>query len=181
MSIRLDEQSIRPLSRTARGVRAIRLREEDQVVSMARLREGAAVMTVTTLGQGRRTPIEEYRLQSRGGYGKINYKVNDKKGQVAGVRVVDETDDLILIADDGVIIRIRVSDVNLMSRYASGVRVMRLAEGSKLVTFARAEHDDQEEIESVETASGEDLTPQELEALAQEEAALDSAPVPEEE
>ena len=106
MSIRLDEQSIRPLSRTARGVRAIRLREEDQVVSMARLREGAAVMTVTTLGQGRRTPIEEYRLQSRGGYGKINYKVNDKKGQVAGVRVVDETDDLILIADDGVIIQI---------------------------------------------------------------------------
>lgn len=174
MSIRIDERQIRPLSRTARGVHAIRLRGDDSVISMARLREGASVMTITTNGQGRRTPIEEYRLQSRGGYGKINYKISEKKGDVAGVRVVDEDEDLILIADDGIIIRIRVSDVNLMSRYASGVRVMRLAEGSKVVTFARAEHDDEEETASIEETSPdeEDL---DVEELAKEEAELEQA------
>ena len=177
MCIRLDEQQIRPLSRTARGVRGIHLRDDDTVVSMARLREGASVMTITTLGQGRRTSPEEYRLQARGGYGKINYKQIEQRGEVAGVRVVDEDEDLILIADDGVIIRIRVSDVNLMSRYASGVRVMRLSEGSKVVTFARAEHDEEEETAQVEQAdSTEDADAAEIEALEaslQDEAPLD--------
>ncbi len=172
MSIRLDEQQIRPLSRGARGVRAIRLRDGDEVVSMARLREGASVMTVTTMGQGRRTAISEYRLQSRGGYGKINYKTSEKKGDVAGVRVVDENDDLILIADDGIIIRIRVSDVNLMSRYASGVKVMRLTEGSKLVTFARTDHDEEEETAAVEDSEEDDVNEEEL---AKEEQALEEA------
>lgn len=174
MTIRLDETSVRALSRTARGVRAIKLRGKDEVISMARLREGASVMTVTTMGQGRRTPITEYRLQSRGGFGKINYKVNEKRGEVAGVRVVDENDDLILIADDGVIIRIRVSDVNLMSRYASGVRVMRLAEGSRVVTFARADHDDEEETVSVEAVAEEDLDAAEAAELAKEEQELEA-------
>ncbi|MEG2429214.1 MAG: DNA gyrase subunit A, partial [Oscillospiraceae bacterium] len=113
MSIRIDEQTLRALSRTAKGVRAIKLRDGDSVVGMARLREGACVMTVTTKGQGRRTAIEEYRLQKRGGFGKINYKTSEIKGLVAGVKVVDENEDLILIADDGIIIRIRVSDINL--------------------------------------------------------------------
>lgn len=176
MCIRLDEQQIRPLSRTARGVRGIHLRDDDTVVSMARLREGASVMTITTLGQGRRTSPEEYRLQARGGYGKINYKQIEQRGEVAGVRVVDEDEDLILIADDGVIIRIRVSDVNLMSRYASGVRVMRLSEGSKVVTFARAEHDEEEETAQVEQAdSTEDADAAEIEAL---EASLQEEDVP---
>ena len=138
---------------------------------MARLREGAAVMTVTTAGQGRRTAIEEYRLQARGGYGKINYKVSELKGDVAGVRVVDEDEDLILIADDGLIIRIRVSDVNLMSRYASGVRVMRLAEGSKVATFVRAEHDEEEATEQVEAAAE---TEEDAEQLAKEEQELET-------
>ena len=178
MCIRLDEQQIRPLSRTARGVRGIHLRDDDTVVSMARLREGASVMTITTLGQGRRTSPEEYRLQARGGYGKINYKQIEQRGEVAGVPVVDEDEDLILIADDGVIIRIRVSDVNLMSRYASGVRVMRLSEGSKVVTFARAEHDEEEETAQVEQAdSTEDADAAEIEALEaslqEEDAPLD--------
>ncbi len=168
MSIRLDETQIRPLSRGARGVRAIKLRESDEVVSMARLHEGATVMTVTNKGQGRRTSTEEYRLQARGGYGKINYKTNDIKGYVAGVKVVDDNEDLIMIADDGIIIRIRVSDVNVMSRYASGVRVMRLSPDAQLVTFARAEHDDEEEIAAVEAAVEEDVNLEELEALEKE-------------
>lgn len=157
MAIRISEQDARPLSRAARGVKAIKLREDDEVVGLARLRENATVITVTDKGQGRRSEISEYNLQNRGGYGKINYKVSDIKGYVAGIKVVDDTDDLILISDDGIIIRIRVSDVNVMSRYASGVRVMRLAEGSKLVSFARAEHDDEEEVAQIEAApDGED-------------------------
>ena len=156
MSIRFDENQVRPMSRTARGVHGIKLRGDDAVVSMARLHEGATVMTITELGQGRRSEIDEYRQQTRGGYGKINYKQIDKRGKVAGVQVVEEDEDLIMIADDGIIIRIRVSDVNIMSRYAGGVRVMRLAEGSKVVTFARAEHEEGAETAAVEKATEEE-------------------------
>ena len=139
------------------------------MVGMARLREGATVMTVTTKGQGRRTAIEEYKLQARGGYGKINYKTNEIKGDVAGIKVVDEDEDLILIADDGIIIRIRVSDVNVMSRYASGVRVMRLSPDARVVSFARAEHDDEEEVAEVDYSTAEEEEDvAELEALEKE-------------
>ena len=169
MAIRIKETDARPMSRTAKGVRAIRLRDDDYVVGLARLRENATVMTVTDEGQGRRSEISEYGLQRRGGYGKINYKVSEIKGHVAGIKVVDDTDDLIMISDDGVIIRIRVSDVNIMSRYASGVKVMRLAENSKLVSFARAEHDDSEEISQVEqTGDEEEMSEEELKKLEQE-------------
>jgi len=168
MAIRLDETQIRPLSRTARGVRAIKLRGDDEVVSMARVREGSYLMTVSTKGQGRRTDLEDYRLQNRGGFGMINYKPSDVKGEVAGVKVVDVNDDLILIADDGIIIRIRVSDINVMSRYAGGVRVMRLSPEAKVVTFARADHDEEEEIATVEEIAEEDVNIEELEAFEKE-------------
>lgn len=168
MCIRFEEQQVRPMSRTARGVRGIKLRGGDHVISMARLRQGAYVMTVTELGQGRRTALSEYRPQTRGGFGKLNYKQTEKHGKVAGVRVVDEDEDLILIADDGIIIRIRVSDVNVMSRYASGVRVMRLSEGSKVVTFAPAEHDEEEETEAVEQAVSEEADAAEVERFEEE-------------
>lgn len=152
MAIRFKETDARPLSRSAKGVRAIKLKDGDQVVGMARIREGATVMTVTDKGQGRRTAVEEYRCQTRGGFGKINYKVNEEKGHVVGVKVVDEDDDLIMISDDGVIIRIRVSDVSVMSRYAGGVRVMRVQGDTKVVTFARAEHEEEAEVQEVEQA-----------------------------
>ena len=149
MAIRIREQDIRPLSRSAQGVRVIKLRDGDEVVGMARLREGATVMTMTDRGQGRRTDISDYRVQNRGGYGSINYKVNDVKGYVCGIKVVDDTDDLIIISNDGVIIRVRVSDISVMSRYASGVRVMRLSDDARVVTFARAEHDEEEETTEI--------------------------------
>ena len=171
MAIRIHETQARPLSRSARGVHAIRLREGDSVVGMARLREGATVMTITDKGQGRRSPISEYKPQSRGGYGKINYKVSEEKGHVVGIKVVDDTDDLILISSEGIIIRIRVSDVNIMSRYASGVKVMRMSEGDRIITFARAEHEEDEEISEVEQSDGEDLTEEEKKALEQQEEA----------
>lgn len=145
MSIRFKETDVRPLSRTAIGVRAIRLKNGDEVVGMAPLRENATVVTVTDLGQGRRTMVEQYRLQKRGGSGTINYKVSDKKGYVVGIKVVDETDDLILISNDGIIIRIPANEVGVMSRTAGGVRVMRLKDEAKVVTFARTEHEELEE------------------------------------
>ncbi|MDE5852723.1 MAG: DNA gyrase subunit A [Oscillospiraceae bacterium] len=155
-AIRLNEDSIRPLSRLAKGVRAIKLRENDEVVSMARIRDGASVMTISSKGRGRRTNIDQYRIQQRGGYGVLNYKVNDEKGYVVGIKVVDDDDDLILISSDGVIIRIRVSDVSKMSRYGSGVRVMKVKKDDHVVTMARAEHDSEAETAEVEQIEKED-------------------------
>jgi DNA gyrase subunit A len=168
MAIRINENQARPLSRSARGVRAIKLRADDIIVGMSPIRENSTVMTVTDKGQGRRTSTEGYKVQSRGGFGKINYKVSDEKGYVIGIKVVDDTDDLILISNDGVIIRIKVSDVNIMSRYASGVKVMRLSGDAKVVTFARAEHDDEEEIAEVEKIEEND-DQSEAEAIALEQ------------
>ena len=175
MIIRFDENDVREMSRTAMGVKAIRLKDGDEVVGMARVREGASVMTVTDKGLGRRTALEDYPIQSRNGLGKINYKVSEEKGTVCGIKVVDDTDDLIMISNDGVIIRIAVADVRLMSRYASGVRVMRLGENDRVVTFVRAEHADDEETEKIEDSPEEDAEAAEAEALEREMEADDAA------
>ena len=158
-AIRIDENTIRKMSRSAHGVKAIKLRDGDEVVSMARVRDGATVLTVTDKGNGRRCTLDSYRIQNRGGYGMLNYKVSDEKGYVCGIKVVDDTDDIIMIADDGVIIRIRANDIRVMGRYATGVRLMRVSDGVKVVSFTRAEHDD-----SAETAKVEEPSEAELEA-----------------
>ncbi|MBR6835291.1 MAG: DNA gyrase subunit A [Oscillospiraceae bacterium] len=168
MAIRIDETTVRPLSRSAHGVKAIRLREGDYVVSIARVREGATVLTVSDKGLGRRAELDSYRIQNRGGYGLLNYKVSEEKGHVCGIKVVDETDDIILISLDGVVIRIRTSDVRIMSRYATGVKVMRVDGDDRVVTFTRAEHDDSAEIEAVESPSDEELLAEEQKALEEE-------------
>lgn len=168
-AIRLEEEKIRPLSRSAHGVRAIKLREGDFVVSLARVREGATVLTVSDKGQGRRSELSSYRIQNRGGFGMLNYKVSDEKGYVCGIKVVDESDDIIMIESSGVIIRIRASDVRVMGRYATGVRLMRVGGDSKLVTFTRAEHDDEAEVAVIEQPSEEEIA-KELELAKLEEA-----------
>ena len=152
MAIRIDENDIRSMSRSAHGVRAITLRGDDVVVSMAREREGASLITITENGYGKRTPFHEYRIQSRGGLGLHNYKVDAERGAVCGIEVVDETDDLMLISSDGVIIRLPVSQVRLLGRTAKGVRVMRVSDGQKVVAFTRME---QEEEQLPETESDE--------------------------
>lgn len=168
MAIRIPETCLRPMSRVAHGVRAIKLREDDHVVSMARVREGASVITVSDKGFGRRTPLESYRIQNRGGYGMKNYKISDEKGSVCGIKVVDETDDLIIISNNGVIIRIRVSDVRLMGRYATGVRVMRLGENENVVAFTRTEYEEDAAVEKIEQPSEEELRAEEQEAMLEE-------------
>ena len=147
MAIRINENDARPLSRQARGVKAITLQRGDAVVDFARLRPGATLLTVSEGGRGRRTNLEEFRLQSRGGKGIRNY-YTEKNSLVAGVKVVDEDDDVILISVDGVIIRIPVGEITVQSRYGGGVRLMRLSGESRVVTLARAAHEEVEESEA---------------------------------
>ncbi len=171
--IRFDESQLRPMSRSAHGVRAIKLRDGDKVVSLARVREGATVLTVTDRGLGKRVKPEDYRIQRRGGYGMLGYKVSDEKGHVCGIKFVDETDDIILISTDGQVIRIRACDIRVMGRYATGVKVMRVKDGIQVVDFTRAEHDETAEIEEVEQLSEEQVkAEEEAEAKAQSEEVL---------
>ena len=139
MAIRIDETDVRPMSRSAHGVKAITLRGDDSVVSMARERKGASLLTVTENGYGRRPALDEYRMQSRGGLGLTNYKVDAEHGDVCGIKVVDESDDLMFISSDGVIIRTPCDQIRLMGRVAKGVRVMRVNEGQRVVAFTRTE------------------------------------------
>ena len=147
--IRFHENDVREMGRQARGVRAIRLAEGDVVVGMSVLRENGFVLTVSETGYGRLSNPEDYRLQHRGGMGILNYHV-EKYGNVAAIKVVDLDDDIILIADDGVIIRIEAGSIRICARPSKGVRVMKVNEGSKVITMARAPHDDEEEISAVE-------------------------------
>ena len=147
--IRFHETDVREMGRQARGVRAIRLAEGDVVVGMSVLRENGFVLTVSETGYGRLSNPEDYRLQHRGGMGILNYHV-EKYGNVAAIKVVDLDDDIILIADDGVIIRIEAGSIRICARPSKGVRVMKVNEGSKVITMARAPHDDEEEISAVE-------------------------------
>ncbi|SFX73974.1 DNA gyrase subunit A [Ruminococcus sp. XPD3002] len=182
MVIRIEENKGRALSRSAHGVKAIKLREGDYVVGIARVREGASLLTVTENGYGKRSSLDSYRIQNRGGYGIKNYKVDDVRGHVCGIKIVDEEDDIILVSSDGIIIRILASDIRIMSRYAKGVRVMRVNEGAQVVAFTRAEHDENAQTEKVEQLSEEELRQAEAEAAEEEknEVIIDEEPDDEE-
>ena len=169
MVIRIEEEKGRSMSRSAHGVKAIRLREGDYVVGMAKVREGASLLTITENGYGKRTEIDSYRIQNRGGYGLTNYKVDDVRGYVCGIKIVDEEDDIILVSSDGIIIRILASDIRIMGRIAKGVRVMRVTDGAKVVAFTRAEHDDNAETEKVEQLTEEQIREAEAEAALEEQ------------
>lgn len=130
---------------------------------MARVRDHAAVLTVTTKGFGKRCGLEQYRIQRRGGYGLKNYNVDETRGHVCGIKVVDEADDIILISTEGIIIRILASDIRVMGRTAKGVRVMKVSDGNEVVAFTRAEHDNTAETAEVEQISDEDAALQDAE------------------
>lgn len=164
MAINFLETDIRSMGRTAHGVRAIKLRQGDSIVGACKVYdENMTILTVTDKGMGRRCQVTDYRVQKRGGFGILNYKANEEKGFVCGIRALGTDDDVILINTDGVIIRIRANDIRVMGRYATGVRVMRLYGDSKVVAFTRTEHDDTQETEQVEEASEEDIREAELE------------------
>ncbi|MBR4232482.1 MAG: DNA gyrase subunit A [Oscillospiraceae bacterium] len=162
MAICFDESDVRPMGRMAAGVRGIKLRPGDYCVGAARAREGGTLLTVTEKGFGKRTPIDEYlrgedgekSAQNRGGLGLKNCRVTDKTGPVAGAKVVDDTDDVLLISDDGTIIRMAASDISVYKRDTQGVRVMRVAEGSRVISIARMDKDESRE-EDTEEADNE--------------------------
>ncbi|MBE6761004.1 MAG: DNA gyrase subunit A [Ruminococcaceae bacterium] len=142
-SIRFNENGVRSMGRTARGVRAIRLAEGDEVIGMIVAKDGDKVLTVTETGFGRISEISDYRVQSRGGKGLINYKTA-KYGNVAAVISPDEDDDLIMISSSGIIIRIHLGELNVYRRPGKGVKVMRIDEGAKLLTVVATPHDEDE-------------------------------------
>ncbi len=174
MVIRFDENQLRAMSRSAHGVKAIKLRGDDEVVSLQALSEGASVLTVTDKGFGRRVSLDSYRSQRRGGFGMLNYKVNEQKGKVCGIRVVKDDEDVILISNDGIIIRVRASDISMMGRYSGGVTIMKTknAPDRLVAAFTTAAHDEDAEIEEVEQ-----LSEDELKAIAEEEAREEAAEV----
>ena len=152
---RFTESTIRPLGRTARGVRGIRLREGDYVVGTAVVDDQKQLITVTENGYGKRTPFEDFRVKGRGGLGVTCHNLTDKTGLLAGIAAVDDGDDLMMITNLGTIIRTPVAQINTYSRTASGVIVMRLAEGQTLVNFSKVAHEDPEEEAETQAEGGE--------------------------
>lgn len=154
MAIRFHETDVRSMGRAARGVKAITLRGDDTVIGMSMLREGAYILTVSETGYGRLSNVEDYRIQSRGGHGVINYHT-DKYGKVAAIKSVDLNDDIILISNDGVIIRIEASSIRICARPSKGVRVMKVSDESKVVTLSRAPHEETDDNVPEETDDNE--------------------------
>jgi DNA gyrase subunit A len=153
MAICFCETDVRPMGRVAAGVRGIRLREGDYCVGAARAREGGSLLTVTEKGYGKRTPIDEYlrgvvcegaerEAQSRGGLGLKNYNITEKTGRVADVKVVDDNDDVLIISDDGTIIRMAASDISTYSRATQGVKLMRIGDDARVISIARTEKEE---------------------------------------
>ena len=139
MAASFNETDARAMGRTAVGVRGIRLREGDFVVGACSLAHGEAVLTITEKGYGKRTLVEEYRVCGRGGVGIKNYNVTDKTGCIAAVIMVDATDDLLVITDDATIIRMSVDKISMLGRATQGVRIMRLTEGSKVISIEKTD------------------------------------------
>ena len=154
MAIRFLEADVRPMGRTAYGVRGISLRD-DEVVAMEVVRAGSAVLTVTENGYGKRTDLEEYRVQSRGGLGIINIQTTDRNGRVVGLACVTEDDEVMLVTEAGKILRTGVADVRIIGRATQGVRMIEIDEGDRVVSLARfAGRDDSDESDQGEEPGG---------------------------
>ena len=153
-AICFDENDVRPMGRDAMGVRGIRLREGDYVVGAARARAGKTVLSITEKGYGKRTPVEEYRITGRGGLGIRNYAVTEKTGGVVGIKVVDGSEDLLLVTKGGILIRTPVENIRVAGRSTQGVIVMRFKEeGDQVISMALTDHEESEE--AAETAPEE--------------------------
>ncbi len=152
MAVCFDENDVRPMGRDAVGVRGIRLREGDYVVSAARATAGKTVLTITENGYGKRTPVEDYRITNRGGIGIKNYAVTEKTGKIVGIKVVDGSEDLLLVTQMGILIRTHVDAIREAGRATQGVIVMRFKEeGDKVISLALAEREETAEVTQPET------------------------------
>jgi DNA gyrase subunit A len=165
MAIRFKESDVRAMGRTATGVGGISLREGDEVVDMVIVDstvEGATLLTACENGHGKRTPVSEYRLQHRNGSGTINIKTTERNGSVVGMKAVTDADDLVLMTQNGIILRIAASSMRSIGRATQGVRLIRLEEGDKLISIERVVKEENGE----EGAAVEELPPEEGEAPA---------------
>ncbi len=149
MSIRFPESDVRSMGRTAYGVRGIMLREDDVVIGMEIVKPGATLLTVTEHGYGKRTEIGEYRVQSRGGYGIINIDTSERNGRVVGVCCVDAGDEVLLVTQQGMMLRTRANDIRLTGRAAQGVRLINIDDADSVVGLAKLDEKEAAEVESL--------------------------------
>jgi len=149
-AIRFNEKDVRPMGRTAHGVRGIRLKDGDFVVGACLVNDDSKLLVISENGMGKRTELSEYKVQSRGGKGIRTYKISQKSGNVCGINTVTDNDDIMLITSEGVIIRTGVEDISTLGRDTSGVKIMKLKDDVKVVSFAVVEKEEEEE-ETTET------------------------------
>ena len=149
MSITFEEKDVRPVGRTAQGVIGIRLDDDDEVIGMESIigKANATLLAITENGFGKRTELDEYRVQNRGGRGVITYKVTPKTGNIVGIRIATGVEDVMLITDKGTIIRLKVDEISVLGRSTQGVTLMRTNDGGKVVSIEtiNPEEDDGEE------------------------------------
>ncbi len=155
MSVCFNEQDARPMGRTAVGVRGIKLRGDDYVIGAGSTSAGSALLTITEKGYGKRTPVEEYSVHGRGGLGIKNYNVTDKTGKIADVKVVNDEDDILVITDDGTIIRMSAANISLLSRATQGVRIMRIMDGSRVICIEKTDREEEAAEETEAETDGE--------------------------
>ena len=155
MSVCFNEQDARPMGRTAVGVRGIKLRGDDYVIGAGSTSAGSALLTITEKGYGKRPPVEEYSVHGRGGLGIKNYNVTDKTGKIADVLVVNDEDDILVITDDGTIIRMSAANISLLSRATQGVRIMRIMEGSRVICIEKTDREEEAAEETESETDGE--------------------------
>jgi DNA gyrase subunit A len=178
MAIRFPETDVRAMGRGAYGVRGISLRDEDEVVAMEVVREGGAMLTVTQTGYGKRTDLGEYRLQSRGGVGIINIQTSERNGKVVGIAYVRGDDELMLISQQGKILRMVTSGIRAIGRATQGVRLIGMEEGDRVVSVARlAEREVEEAAGGVVVEPGAEAAVEEITTPA--ETSIDDVTAPE--
>ena len=148
MSITYSEKDVRPVGRTAQGVIGMRLDTDDYVIGMESINEQnkETLLAITENGFGKRTELEEYRVQTRGGKGVITYKITPKTGDIVGIRIVDENDDVLMITDSGIVIRIKANEISILGRNTQGVTLMRTSDGGKVVSIEKVTEEQEDEI-----------------------------------
>jgi len=151
-AIRFSEEDVRAMGRNSMGVRSIDLADGDEVISVAKIVEGKKVLAITQNGYGKRTEIDEFRVQSRGGKGILAMRLTEKTGLLAAQMLVDDDEDIMLITDDGTIIRMPVDGISTIGRVSQGVRVMRVEDESRIVGVTATEREEEETAEAEEPA-----------------------------
>ncbi len=160
MAIRFNETDARPIGRVSQGVKGIELDEDDYVIGMEVCTENTTLLVVTENGFGKRTELDEYKVQSRGGKGVLTYRITAKTGKSVGMMLVSEDDDIMLISSDGTIIRMKVNEISILGRATQGVTLMRMAEGINVVSMARMinEENDSTSVDGEENENEDALT-----------------------